>query len=201
MVTDRLVKGALFTLQKTPFWGVKDALLHCKRASFTMQKGMYWNLRVNLLYNKGIFSHSLILSMQNRIHKVLQRTACLSVRNHPTPTSNHPHLQTTQDKKAKGSCLTTTTFLLTKLNLQTWVLFYIMNVLNQIKGWSSVFFSISNGLMSIPLKDNAKLRFCLITSKFFCENLYFILKMGPFVFTNRKFLRLLRLTFTLYILL
>ena len=75
-----------------------------------------------------------------------------------------------------------------------------MNVLNQILGLKPLSSYLGNESLSIPLKDNAKLHFCFVTSKFFCVILLFILKKYHFVFTNRIFLRFLRLAFTFNIL-
>ena len=76
-----------------------------------------------------------------------------------------------------------------------------MNVLNQLLGLKPLSSYLGNESLSIPLKDNAKLHFCFVTSKFFCVILLFVLKKLVFVFADRIFLRLLRLTFTFDILL
>ena len=75
-----------------------------------------------------------------------------------------------------------------------------MNVLNQILGLKPLSSYLGNESLSIPLKDNAKLHFCFVTSKFFCVILLFILKKSRFVLTNRIFLLFLRLAFTFNIL-
>lgn len=75
-----------------------------------------------------------------------------------------------------------------------------MNVLNQNLGLKPLSSYLGNESLSIPLKDNAKLQFCFVTSKFFCVILLFILKKSHFVFTNRIFLRFLGLAFTFNIL-
>ncbi len=76
-----------------------------------------------------------------------------------------------------------------------------MNVLCLVESLKPLMSSLGNELSVNPLKDNAKLHFCFVTSKFFCVILLFVLKKLVFVFADRIFLRLLRLTFTFDILL
>ena len=53
-----LSKRCPFTLQKTPFCNVKDALLRCKRACFKMQKSTYWFVGYHLSLQSA---HTIIL--------------------------------------------------------------------------------------------------------------------------------------------
>ena len=75
-----------------------------------------------------------------------------------------------------------------------------MNVLCLVESLKPLMSSLGNELSINPLKDNAKLHFCFVTSKFFCVILLFILKKSRFVLTNRIFLLFLRLAFTFNIL-